>query len=115
MILPPPALRMAGTTALQQFQIPLTLTAIAASQSASAMVSKRPPRNAIEGGIVDQRVDMSECPGCRGRHSHGGDGIPDVERDSDRFCALCFNQAERGRAVIVIGSDDVCPCRRQAS
>src|SRR5262245_4118523 len=42
-MLPPPACRMAGTTALQQFQIPLTLTAIAASHSVSAMVSNRPP------------------------------------------------------------------------
>jgi hypothetical protein len=27
----------------------------------------------------------------------------------------CFNQAERRRTVIDIGSDDVCPCRRKAS
>src|SRR5499427_1053952 len=42
-ILPPPACRMAGTTALQQFQMPLTFTAIAASHSASLIVSNRPP------------------------------------------------------------------------
>ena len=36
---PPPALRMAGTTALQQFQMPLTLTVIAASQSASVTMT----------------------------------------------------------------------------
>src|SRR3984893_15690390 len=72
-------------------------------------------QRAIEGGIVDQRVDMSECPGCRGRHAHSGSCISDVERDSDRFCALCLHQAERRRAVIDIGGDDVCPCRRQAS
>src|SRR5437667_242315 len=43
MMLPPPACRMAGTTALQQFQIPLTFTAIAASHSASLIASNRPP------------------------------------------------------------------------
>src|ERR1041384_2445787 len=42
-MLPPPACRIAGTAALQQFQIPLTLTAIAASHSASSIASKRPP------------------------------------------------------------------------
>jgi len=42
-MLPPRTCRMAGTTALQQFQMPLTFTAIAASQSASLIVSKRPP------------------------------------------------------------------------
>ena len=46
MMLPPAACRIAGTTALQQFQIPLTSTAMAASQSASAIASKRPPRSA---------------------------------------------------------------------
>src|ERR1700733_12347733 len=42
---PPPAARIAATTALQQFQMPLTFTAIAASQSASGMALNRPPRN----------------------------------------------------------------------
>jgi hypothetical protein len=46
MMLPPPARRIAGTTALQQFQMPLTLTAVVASPSASAIASKRPPRSA---------------------------------------------------------------------
>ena len=45
MIEPPPDWRIAGTTALQQFQMPLTFTAIVASQSASAIWLNRPPRS----------------------------------------------------------------------
>ncbi len=45
MIDPPPDWRIAGTTALQQFQMPLTFTAIVASQSASAIWLNRPPRS----------------------------------------------------------------------
>ena len=45
-MLPPPARFIAGTAALQQFQMPLTLTAIAASHSASSIASKRPPCSA---------------------------------------------------------------------
>ena len=40
---PPPASRMAGTDALQQFQTPRTLTAMVRSHSSSEIASKRPP------------------------------------------------------------------------
>ena len=42
-MLPPPRSRMEGKTALAQFHRPLTLTAMQASQSDSAIVSIRPP------------------------------------------------------------------------
>ena len=43
---PPPLSRMTGTTALQQFQMPLTLTAMASSHSPGSMSSNRPPVSA---------------------------------------------------------------------
>jgi hypothetical protein len=95
--------------------MPLTLTDMAASQSASAIASKRPPRSAIERGIVDQRVDAAERPGCGIGHIRGGFGASHVQRDADRLPVLSLYEVERRRAVVYVRSNDKSSCRRQAS
>src|SRR6516162_4591166 len=77
-MLPPPPCRRAGTTALQQFQMPLTFTAIAASQSVE--------RDA--------------------RHLHRRRGARDVELGADRGALFAPHQVERLRAVVDVREHD---------
>src|SRR6478672_2155204 len=63
-MLPPPACRMAGTTALQQFQMPLTFTAIAASHSASLIVSNRPPLRPPKSAALLMSASMRPNASC---------------------------------------------------
>src|SRR5215469_6748724 len=115
MMLPPPACRIAGTAALQQFQIPLTLTAIAASQSASAIASKRPPQGSVKRGVVDQRVDAPELPGCGADHVRGGVGAPDVEEDADCRPTLFLDEMHRCGTIVDVGGHDQRSSRREVA
>src|ERR1700724_1998065 len=106
-MLPPPACRRAGTTALQQFQMPLTFTALAASQSASVIVST-PLEAAVKRGVVDEGVDASERIERGPRHLHRRGGARDIELGADRGALVGAHELERLRAVIDVRDDDTC-------
>ena len=72
-------------------------------------------QRAIEGGIVDQRVDMPERPGRSVRHLGGGFGASDVDSDADRLPVLSLYEVERRRAVVYVCGNDKSSRHGQAS